>query len=406
MLGALFIEMGRGHTPVIIGRLRLCYFLAMASIFTAAQSQQPAANYSFSDSGGLLAAQAQGSFNTSGALVVTLQPGVYSLRQPLVFSAPTFELVGSAADASSVQLVCDGVGTAIRLSYLGANAIIRGLTISNCSAASPVLMVDLTGGTGEPSGAAGALQLQQVVLHDNAGGGLSVMAGNASIVLSGCSFNANSLSSALSCSSPGVCAHAAAISLAHGSVAIDATSFSGNGIGSPVGNASMLNCQCMASGAQACQVSISNSTLSGNTARSASMVSLLDGFTAVTVSGTVFSDNVGGMPLLIRNAGAVDGSSPNGTGSYNVQVIGGNFSNNQGESRGGLALNSCGSALVSGCSFTNNIATAQQVGQSAYIEELVKIAHSLTLPCLFLRRARVERCPRSIPRSTSSNAAS
>ena len=103
MLGALFIEMGRGHTPVIIGRLTLCYFLAMASIFTAGQSQQPTANYSWSDSGGLLAAQAQGSFNTSGALVVTLQPGVYSLRQPLVFSAPTFELVGSAADASSVQ---------------------------------------------------------------------------------------------------------------------------------------------------------------------------------------------------------------------------------------------------------------------------------------------------------------
>ena len=45
-------------------------------------------------------------------------------------------------------------------------------------------MVDLTGGTGEPgepSGAAEAVQLQQVVLHDNAGGGL---AGNASIVLS------------------------------------------------------------------------------------------------------------------------------------------------------------------------------------------------------------------------------
>ena len=86
----------------------LSCILAMASIFTAGQSQQPTANYSWSDSGGLLAAKAQGSFNTSGA-----QPVVYSLRQPLVFSAPTFELVGSAADASSVH----GEGTAIRMSY-------------------------------------------------------------------------------------------------------------------------------------------------------------------------------------------------------------------------------------------------------------------------------------------------
>ena len=190
-----------------------------------------------------------------------------------------------------------------------------------------------------------------------------MLAGNASIVLSNCSFNSNSLLSALSCSSPGLCAHAAAISLTHGSAAMDATSFSGNGVGSPVGNASMLHGRCMASGAQACQVRISNSTLSGNTASSASMVALLDGFTAVAVSGTVFSDNVGGTPLLISNAGAADGSSPSGTGSYNVQVIGGTFSNNQGATHGGLVLDTCGSALVSSCKFTNNVAVAQQVGQ-------------------------------------------
>ena len=103
----------------------------------------------------------------------------------------------------------------------------------------------------------------------------------------------------------------------------------------------------------------------------------MDGFTAVAVSGTVFSDNVGGTPLLISNAGAADGSSPRGTGSYNVQVIGGTFSNNQGASRGGLALNSCGSALVSGSKFSNNVAVAQQVGQSVGQSSLRSLSKSL-----------------------------
>lgn len=317
-----------GMAPILIS------FVVVAAFASVSVRAVDVITYTFQNTTSLLAAQAQGRFNSTSPLVVVLEPGIYGLSEVLSFTAPSLELRGPSA-----EIICDGANSAFQLS-ITCSLLMLGLSVSNCSGILPAVNID----SPFSSLCDSTITLDSLRFHGNTAGALAIVANTSNITLSGCSFDSNSLRAVTPFNN-----HAAFISAEQGTIAMRDVTFSSNGINSNLTGANVMQAICMG---MDCRFTTSNSSWNNNKA-----VSSIQGFGSVGIFGSAWVGNTGENTLSVIQA---TGVPPDGPGIYNVEISGSTFTQNYG-SLHGVLLYDCRSALVRGSTFSGNRAGSEGV---------------------------------------------
>ena len=304
---------------------------------------------SFDSVDALMAAQANGTFNQSGSLSISLQPGIYALSETLLLSAPTVELVGAGP---GVELRCANAPSAIVINATS-NLLLRGLLISHCSGAVAVQMTSAGGSIGRRSN----VTLDSMNLNDNSNGAVTLVAAHADVTWLNCRFANNTCSSAVS-----GCKHALSVTLVQsGTMALDHVSLNGNGQPSSSYSAMQLICS---NGPSTCRLGVINSTFESNLSDESNPTIAITGFGSATVNESSFVSNEGSSTLSFTHA-SVDITPSEGAGAdgaYDIQIVRSIFTGNKVGSSSTLSFVACGMALVRNTSFGGNVASfASQV---------------------------------------------